>query len=306
MGGRGGSSSNQYKPRGITILKKNPTRDTQSLYKKDGKYSAEREKVHTRIMNKIMREASTITRNPTVHIITGDSSKSLQGVTREIQSGYTKIATVNSSRFIQSIPEYKQLIRSGYSRLEATRKVAKEASDIMNKSLKQLRGSNRSLIVSMPISNPSVGVNLIQGFKNKGYNVNLVYANGTQKIEVTSPNAKVKRDQIQKTYEELKKHASRYNYYTTNGFTSKRVTRKSLNPKYIGRVSVPRRTTSQNITRSRGRVLTASERDRRNVERSLTSAVKKTTSQKPKLKPKSTNKKKTDFMKYVLARQNKK
>ena len=38
MGGRGGSSSNQYKPRGITILKKNPTRDTQSLYKKDGKY----------------------------------------------------------------------------------------------------------------------------------------------------------------------------------------------------------------------------------------------------------------------------
>ncbi len=294
MGGRGGSTSTQYKPQGITILRKNPNKDTKDIYMKEGKYSSERQKVHNRIMNKMIRESSTRTTNPTVHIVTGDSAKSLQGVTNEIKSGYTKIATVNSSRIIQSIPEYKQLIKNGFSRLEATRKVSKEANDILNKTLKELRGKNRSLIISMPISNPQVGKNLIQGFKNKGYNVNLVYSQGTQKIEIKSPNAKIRRDQIYNTYEQLKKQASRYNYYSTNGYVSTRVSRKSLNPKYIGRIAKPTRRTTSNITRSRGRILTASERDRRNVERQLQEA--RTTAQRNK----ANKKKKDDFLKYIF------
>lgn len=296
MGGRGGSTSTQYKPQGITILRKNPTKDTRDLFRKDGNYSDSRQKVHNRIINKIIRESSTITKNPTVHIVTGDSSKSLQGVTNELKSGYKKIATVNSSRVIQSIPEYKQLIKQGYSRLDATKKVMREANDILNKTLKQIRSSNRSLIISMPISNPKVGEDLIRGFKNKGYNVNLVYAQGTQHLEIQSPKGKAKSDQIRNTYKQLRKQASRYNYYTTNGYVSTRVTRKSLNPKYIGNITPNR--TRKNITRTRGRVLTSQERDRRNVERQLVEA-RRTAQRKKKLK-------KNDFLDYIFDNKKKK
>lgn len=297
MGGRGGSTYTQNQPRGATIIKKNPKLDTQALYKKDGQYSEERQKVHKRLINKIMRETSTVTKNSTLHIITGDSDDSIRSLTNEIKGQYKKIGTLNTGRLIENIPEYKQLRREGFSAKEASQKVVKEAQDIFNKAIRTLRDSKRTAIISMPISNSSIGATLIQGFKKKGYNVNLVYANGTNQIQITNPNLLARRDQRIKAYNEIKTLASRYNYYSTNGYTVTKNAKESYNPRYTGLARKNRIVT--NITRSRGRILSQAERDRRNVERTL-KAVK----QNRKIRTTATKKKKDkpqdDYLKYIF------
>lgn len=295
MGGRGGSTYTQNQPKGSTILKKNPTLDTQGLYKKDGHYSEARQKVHTRILNKIMRETSTVTKNSTLHIITGDSDDSIRSLTNEIRGQYKKIGTLNTGRLIENIPEYKQLRKEGYSAKQASQKVMREAQDIFNQAIRRLRDSKRTAIISMPISKSSVGASLIQGFKKKGYNVNLVYANGVQNIQITNPSLLARRDQRVKAYNEIKSLASRYNYYSTNGHVVTKNARESYNPRYTGIARKHR--TITNITRSRGRIVSRAERDRRNVERTL-----KATRQNRKIKSSQNKKNKLqdDYLKYIF------
>lgn len=178
MGGRGGSSTTQYKPSTTTILRKNPNKDTQEIYTKNGKYSKEREKVHNRIIKSIMRQTSSNKKaTQEAILVTGNSPESIKYATREVQSKYRKIAQISPKDFISKLPEYKNLVRRGFSKEEARKKVQREAVDVYKKTLNALGKNKKSYILSMPLTSSTATKSLVNGLKKQGYNVHIVYSN---------------------------------------------------------------------------------------------------------------------------------
>lgn len=210
MGSRtGGEKRNTTRqPSGISKLKANENLDTKTLYTKEGKYTTEREKVHDRIVNKLLRESGK-TQQPKMTIILASDDRTILPTVRSERDYYSKVTELSPMRIITSLPEYKKLIDRGFTRAEATKKLSREAKDVYNKASQKLAKEKRNFILTNAFRNSETAKQIIKHFKDNGYEVRLTFsyipsANGSPRQQRSAV--------LEKLFEDIKHHATSYTY----------------------------------------------------------------------------------------------
>jgi len=155
-------------------LKKYRETTTEHMYKKNGRWSPERIKLHREIVNSFFERKLPSIKKPTAVILAGGAGS---GKTYVYEKFHGKIddnsVYINSDDIKNQIPEYEQFIEKDYQ--SAAYKVHEESSLISKVVITQAIDNNYNITIDTTLSNKDKAEKLIQRLKDRGYDIKLIF-----------------------------------------------------------------------------------------------------------------------------------
>lgn len=166
-------------PEDLKKHKESTAESTEDMHKKDGVWSAEREKLHEQIIDKVVNSCPKPPpgEKPTAVLLLGGAASGKSTVVNK----YVKpkmgdqFGTINVDDVKESIPEYNKFITEDVG--TAASRVHEESSDLGKAITTQVIEDGRNFIYDAVLGSPQKAKELIKKLKDKGYKVSLVGVN---------------------------------------------------------------------------------------------------------------------------------
>lgn len=159
-------------------LKKRTNKTSADIHKKNGKYTAERTKVHREIMNKMVNSCPKPEKGkqPEVTLLLGGAASGKSTVVNTFLKDDAKNkGVINVDDVKEALPEYRKYVRQDV--MTAANRVHQESSEIGKAVLNSVVSEKRNFIYDATLSKVGKAEDLIKKLKAAGYKINLVGVN---------------------------------------------------------------------------------------------------------------------------------
>lgn len=166
-------------PEDAKKLKKKTAVTTEDMYKKDGIYTPERTKRHTKIISNVVESCPKPAegQKPKAILLLGGAASGKSTVVNKFVKPKmgTDFGVVNVDDVKESLPEYDKFAKEDVK--TAANRVHEESSDIGKKITNQVINEGRNFIFDAVLGSPEKAKKMIKELKAKGYEVSLVGVN---------------------------------------------------------------------------------------------------------------------------------
>lgn len=152
---------------------------TDEIYKKDGKYSLVRKKLHDEIVEKRVKDVAPIPppvgHKPVAIFSAGGTGSGKSGVIHAVKDHFkNSFVHVDSDDIKNDIPEYQKLVAAKDAEAAAT--VHRESSDLASTLIQKSMKDGKPFIYDGTFSNPERDRKTIEQLREHGYEIHIVFA----------------------------------------------------------------------------------------------------------------------------------